>query len=107
MLPHGVFAAVGQQGLQGVQRGIEIAIADSAATIFARRHLLPTVENGVFKLRAKPQPAVVLPALRRARGGDQPFFGEKFGQLGEDGGQLGNHLPGMLDGGHFAHRVDG
>ena len=107
MLPHRIFAAVGQQGLQGVQRSIEIAVADSAASIFALRHLLPTVENGVFKLRAKPQPAVVLPALRRARSRDQPFFGEKLGQIGEDGGQLGNHLPRVCNGGHFAHRVDG
>ena len=33
MLSHGVFAAVGQQGLQGMQRGIEIAVAEGTAPI--------------------------------------------------------------------------
>ena len=72
MLSHGVFAAVGQQGLQGMQRGIEIAVAEGTAPFLALRHLTPAVENGVFELRTKQQPAVVLPALRSTRSRDQP-----------------------------------
>src|SRR5579872_5145265 len=102
----GDVGAFGDGGFKGVQNEGQVAVAGHAFFLTRNGDAEGLVgPGGLERARGEEEPAVVGASI--GRGWSEAGGREGIGQVGADGGALGDHGVAVADGGHFAHRIDG